>query len=104
MDIVERLRRDAEKARQTWPDVFCVSEDLAERAADEIERLRKILNEQSDAHVEHVRGLNEQNTIREDVYKKQIERLREALREIVASDWKNGVCADIARAALGEEK
>ena len=34
----------------------------------------------------------------------EIERLREALREIVASDWKNGICADIARAALGEEK
>lgn len=32
-----------------------------------------------------------------------VERLREALHAIVASDWKNGVCADIARAALGED-
>ena len=39
-DIVERLRLDAEKARRNWPEVFCVSEDLAEKAADEIEKLR----------------------------------------------------------------
>jgi hypothetical protein len=42
-DIVERLRHDAEKARRNWPEVFCVSEDLAEEAADEIERLRAAL-------------------------------------------------------------
>ena len=42
-DIVERLRDDAEKARQNWPEVFCVSEDLAEEAADEIEKLRAAL-------------------------------------------------------------
>jgi hypothetical protein len=39
-DIVDRLRYDAEKARRNWPEVFCVSEDLAEEAADEIEKLR----------------------------------------------------------------
>jgi hypothetical protein len=44
-DIVERLRHDAEKARRNWPEVFCVSEDLAEEAADEIEKLRAALRE-----------------------------------------------------------
>jgi hypothetical protein len=44
-DIVERLRHDAEKARRNWPEVFCVSEDLAEEAADEIEKLREALSE-----------------------------------------------------------
>jgi hypothetical protein len=39
-DIVERLRCDAEKARSNYPEVFCVSEDLADEAAAEIERLR----------------------------------------------------------------
>jgi hypothetical protein len=42
-DIVERLRYDAEKARRNWPEVFCVSEDLAEEAADEIEKLQAAL-------------------------------------------------------------
>jgi hypothetical protein len=42
-DIVERLRHDAEKSRRNWPEVFCVSEDLAEEAADEIEKLRAAL-------------------------------------------------------------
>ncbi len=44
-DIVERLRHDAEKARRNWPEVFCVSEDPAEEAADEIEKLRAALRE-----------------------------------------------------------
>lgn len=42
-DIVERLRSDAETARNNWPEVFCVSEELAEEAADEIETLRKMM-------------------------------------------------------------
>jgi hypothetical protein len=48
-DIVERLRHDAEKARRNWPEVFCVSEDLAEEAADEIENLRAALDKAADA-------------------------------------------------------
>ena len=75
-DEILRLRNTLDQTRR-----FALSGEMDKIASDEIERLRKILNEQSDAHVEHVRGLNEQNTIREDVYKKQIERLREALRK-----------------------
>lgn len=34
----------------------------------------------------------------------EIEKLRDALRNIDASDWENGICAGLARAALGEQK
>lgn len=44
-DIVTQLREDANRARSNYPEVFCVSEELAEEAADEIERLRKALRE-----------------------------------------------------------
>jgi hypothetical protein len=44
-DIVDRLRYDAEKARRNWQEVFCVSEDLAEEAADEIEKLRAAMHD-----------------------------------------------------------
>jgi hypothetical protein len=40
MDIVKRLRYEAKTARENHPETFCVSEDTAEKAADEIERLR----------------------------------------------------------------
>ena len=59
------------------------------------QKLRK-KTEVDDAEVEE---LNEAVSFRNA----EIERLREALHAIVASDWKNGVCADIARAALGED-
>ena len=38
-DIVERLRYEAKTARENHPETFCVSEDTADEAADEIERL-----------------------------------------------------------------
>ena len=51
-DIVERLRYEAKTARENHPETFCVSEDTADDAADEIERLRdalrKIANGYSD--------------------------------------------------------
>ena len=51
-DIVERLRYEAKTARKNYPEIFCVSEDTADDAADEIERLRdalrKIANGYSD--------------------------------------------------------
>jgi len=45
MDIVERLRYEAKTARKNHPETFCVSEDTAEKAADEIERLRLALQD-----------------------------------------------------------
>lgn len=40
-DIVERLRYEANTARENHPETFCVREDTADEAADEIERLRE---------------------------------------------------------------
>lgn len=114
MDIVERLRRDAEKARQTWPEVFCVSEDLAERAADEIERLRaenKRLAKSRDKWGQRYNKTLEKlrlAVMRDTEYCKEIEadneRLREALRAIETISDCHENARQIARAALGEEK
>ena len=51
MDIVERLRYEAKTARKNHPETFCVSEDTADEAADEIERLRAGLQKIADGDV-----------------------------------------------------
>ena len=43
MDIVKQLRYEAKTARENHPETFCVSEDTADAAADEIERLREVI-------------------------------------------------------------
>ena len=48
MDIVKRLRYEAKTVRENHPETFCVKEDTADEAANEIERLRNFLEILSD--------------------------------------------------------
>lgn len=82
MDIVERLRKDADIADDNWPEVFCVKTSLAREAANEIERLREALQKMEASRSEWSTGVGERVVYYAGKIKAQadeIERLRDEL-------------------------
>lgn len=54
-------------------------QDQRDMFANEARRLRAIINEQSDAHVAHVKGLHEKWEAERKILVNEVEKLREAL-------------------------
>ena len=103
-DIVERLRHDAAEARKNYPEVFCVSEDLADEAADEIERLSMDRDVWRNESIKK-QAACEQMGARITALEAERDRLREALQDMLADReaWQIGRdTRDRARAALKE--
>jgi len=115
-DIVERLRGGC---GCNYPETTCMAEDEcrdAFEAADTITRLRadiisyKIGNKDLQDHCTELTNLTaevEQNRIDLEEYRRDVERLRAALRQIAGIDpWDNSEqgFVDKARAALSGDK
>jgi len=85
-DLVKSLRKGDTYGDCKHDRCMCV---VMEDAANEIERLREVFKTQVDVHVNHIKGLKKQQEEELEIYRKEIERLREyrSVVHFIANDY-----------------